>query len=687
MRARLSTAAAPAAVFLLGAVLLGRQSLRVHTFQPDEFIYVTQARELVKRFPDALFDERLFYLGFERVHQLLQAAAISLFPPVDALRAGKLIPAVAFASAAIPAWLLARGLGLGRVASAAAAAAAVAVPWVALSTSFLNEPVAYPAVVWAVWGIWRCAVRGGPVNDLLAIGLVALAALSRSSLVVIAGALPLTILAHELRFAGGASVRARLVEVAKGLWRRHTILLVAFTFAATWVLFLGGVDSARGYYSASLLPQMLQVRLKAELLGVMLAQGLLIVTFVFALTWIARTLVKGDDPRSHAFVVAALATALLVAYSAAAVSSTQEERYLFYAGPLVVLCAVAGVARRELPLPLVGLFTAAAGVLVLTSQTFVEVGPYDHFSSPGRSFWRRVVLGNINTRAPGPLDEHAEAVALVVLAAVAVGVALALRPGQRAARWVVPATLGGIVAFGLVTAGYNSHRFVTGAGEPNGGGFDERAFIDKTLGREASYRYLDGNASPTRPLIWQEVAFFNASFQYSYVGYGGIRAAVSRRTGILRNPNPLATEIVALRQYRPVGLAARRIGGTDYLSERLGIFALAQPFRARWLELSGVNVEGGVVPTQDARFRVFGGELDPGRRHCLVLRLSTIAGTRITATTGSTRVTAVRDPGTIGITPVPLDDIVDRGYRDVRVGTSSDLRIHVMAVRPCPEAG
>src|ERR671935_2681505 len=91
-----------AALYLVAAVALVHFALRVHSFQPDEFIYVDQGRQVVARFPQALWDTVLFKYGVERLNPLVQALCDALFNTPTALTAHKVINAAAFASVVFP---------------------------------------------------------------------------------------------------------------------------------------------------------------------------------------------------------------------------------------------------------------------------------------------------------------------------------------------------------------------------------------------------------------------------------------------------------------------------------------------------------------------------------------------------------------------------------------------------------
>ena len=67
---------------------------------------------------------------------------------------------------------LAKGASLEGRPAVAAALLTVVTPWAVVVTSFLMEPLAYPAFVWSLWAIWRACLRPSPRADLLALLLI-----------------------------------------------------------------------------------------------------------------------------------------------------------------------------------------------------------------------------------------------------------------------------------------------------------------------------------------------------------------------------------------------------------------------------------------------------------------------------------------------------------------------------------
>src|SRR5207247_1103790 len=76
----------------------------------------------------------------------------------QAVRVARGLNTLLFASASIPAYLLAVRVTAGRWLAAAAAVLGVAAPWLILTTALYTETFAFPVVIWTVWAMER-AVR------------------------------------------------------------------------------------------------------------------------------------------------------------------------------------------------------------------------------------------------------------------------------------------------------------------------------------------------------------------------------------------------------------------------------------------------------------------------------------------------------------------------------------------------
>src|SRR5213592_3953404 len=87
------------ALFAVASAVLARYALHVHTWQPDEVIYVFQGRALAHDFPSALWNTHLFEYGIERLNPFYGALTTWLFSTTaTAMQAQKVLIAISFAS-------------------------------------------------------------------------------------------------------------------------------------------------------------------------------------------------------------------------------------------------------------------------------------------------------------------------------------------------------------------------------------------------------------------------------------------------------------------------------------------------------------------------------------------------------------------------------------------------------------
>src|SRR5262249_47012966 len=102
-------------------------------------------------------------------YSLLYPALIAPFygalSPVDAFRAAHFRNALLFASAAVPAYLLAREANLSGGWALAAALLSIVGPWNTLTAFVMTESAAYPAFLWAVLAVVRAVDMPSPRRD------------------------------------------------------------------------------------------------------------------------------------------------------------------------------------------------------------------------------------------------------------------------------------------------------------------------------------------------------------------------------------------------------------------------------------------------------------------------------------------------------------------------------------------
>ena len=163
------------------------------------------------------------------LNQLYPVLIAPLFGGGDvpgSLQAAHLLNAFVMASAAVPAFLLARRvLASGRWAFLVAVLC-VALPWIVLASFLLTEVAAYPAFLWAVWAMARAVEARRWRADLLALVLIGVALLARTQLIVLAAAFPVAVcwkrsssIAAPGARCGGRGARSSLLYGAGALAR------------------------------------------------------------------------------------------------------------------------------------------------------------------------------------------------------------------------------------------------------------------------------------------------------------------------------------------------------------------------------------------------------------------------------------------------------------------------------------
>ena len=209
----------------------------IHTFgvMPDEITYVKQALEIART--GMLVGPHDFYWGsWNQLLPLITAPVFGALGMVDAFYAVHTLLALVLASTAVPTYLIARSLGLGRLAANLAAALSVAVPWMLLAGVVMTEDVAYPAFAWAMLAFLRAMQQPSPRRDLLALAGLGLVCFARTQFVFLGPVLVASVLIHDLRMglehpaasaAAGAALVAGVRRTLVVHWLLWTVSAVA----------------------------------------------------------------------------------------------------------------------------------------------------------------------------------------------------------------------------------------------------------------------------------------------------------------------------------------------------------------------------------------------------------------------------------------------------------------------------
>lgn len=392
---------------------------------PDEYMYAELGRSLAAGGAPLVRGEDGGLLTL--LYPLFTAPAW-LWDDVElAYRTIQGLNAFAMALAAVPAFLLARRLGVGDRLALAVAALTVALPELLYSSAVLAEPLAYPLALAAALAVVAALERPTLRNQLAVVGLGGLAAATRLQL----AAIPLCYLAaavvvglRERRLRGllreqRLAVGAISVALAAGLGLALTGPLGLYGDLGAYSLPLGTVLGGAGVNALVLAYAAGWAIVPAALLGLALA--------------LARPRSTGE--LAFGAYAAAFVPLLLLEAAAFGDAGRVQERYAIYALPLLC-CLFALYAARGWPWLRAHALLAAG---IATAAAVVPLAGYAAADGAGQS----VVLASL-TRLQDALGDVGLASLVYALTATALSalVLLSLRAGRGVATEVaVVATL------------------------------------------------------------------------------------------------------------------------------------------------------------------------------------------------------------------------------------------------------
>lgn len=432
-RARLSALARVGTVPIVALLVLASTLFRglagtlkeTPVYFQDEYLYAELGRSLAET-------GRPFVRGGDPhfpalLQPILTAPAWFLDDVGTAYGLVKWIGALAISLAAVPAFVLARRLGLSRPLAFALAALTLATPSLLYSSWVMGEPFAYPLALAALAAGTVALADGRRATQLLFVLLAALAAFARVQLIV----LPICFLCAALLIGWrDRSVRQtlRTQAVALGSFAAAFASLVA---ASPQRLFGSYADPLRDDTILATLPE----RLGQNALSVAYASGWIVVPG--ALLGLCLALARPRRRTELAFGALAVPFALAVLLEASLVGDVEriQERYSFYLVPVVGL-AFCLFASRGWPARRAHALLAA---LALAASTAVPLAFHAVDGAKTQSAFLFGVhrLQELLGDGPGSLAVGGVAAAL----SLAVGV-LAFRP-----RMATPAALALAVCF------------------------------------------------------------------------------------------------------------------------------------------------------------------------------------------------------------------------------------------------
>ena len=612
--------------FLLGAGYV--LSLVEYFVMPDELGYVKQASHIASTFTPSTPGD-MWFNSYGQLWSLLIAPIYGLLPTPAAFDVSHLLAAAAIASAAIPAYRLARRVIDGAAGPLFAAALTVAVPWLAFSGSLMTESLAYPLFAWALLACAIAVERPSPARDTIALAAIVLAFLARPQLAALAAAFAAAVVLHELTFTGDRRTPAALL-------RSHAVLLAAAVAGLAFVL--AGVSSSTvlGNYSSVTSGGLFvdgMAQQGRELLAYV-ALGVAVLPLALAPAWIVLSLVRPRDRAAHAVAALSLATIVTMVVVTASFSvrftAGINDRYLFFIAPLLTIGAVALLFdRRPAPLPLAAGAAFAAAVLgtsVLSAAGPSLVSPTYSINTVLQGRGRQITedLGLGGLAAPDLL-------AIGVVAAVVVLAIVRLRrPGDVRVAIAVCAVLLLVSLLGTRYA-LNTIKGTQAGASP--AFVDGRDWLDRAAPGDAPagalLSFVDSDAVSTAS--WWDLSFWNKRLDRVWqlpdtnlYSQGFARAAAfDPRTGRIAALDERSLLVLGTADRRFALRGARTVAGS-------GPFALVRaprPYRAVWT-LQAARDDGLLTVGRPGRLTLFGDGRRPRRVRLRVSAVATADATR-----------------------------------------------------------
>jgi hypothetical protein len=415
-----------ALALLVGGTALLRSLASWHkatpSYFPDEYLYAELARSLAESARPLV---RGADAGFPALLQPMVTAPLWLVDDVAlSYHLVQIAGTLAMSLAVLPVYVLARRLGLGTGVALACAAFTIAVPDFLYASRVLAEPFAYPLALAAV-GAGTAALAGGRLRtQLVFVALTALVVLARVQFLVLPAAYVAALVAVGLR-----------ERALRRTAREQLVPLLAFAVALAASVSRPSIVGQYGAFADVDLDGALGARLATNAFGLAYATGWVLVPGALIALVVTFARPRSREELSFAALAGALGVGLLWEAAAYGDLGRVQERYFFYALPLVALLfalyASRGWPHRRAYLLL------TAGVLAL-----VAAEPLTSMTAALEKTQSPFLLAAFRLeQAVGSPGDGALLLAVVVSVLVVAGLACALRPHT-----------GAVVALGLATA-------------------------------------------------------------------------------------------------------------------------------------------------------------------------------------------------------------------------------------------
>ena len=620
---------------LLIAALAAVVGMQVSVWALDETLLKASAVHYSTGLPDSLLHD-LTARATTRLYSLTLTPFFAAFDGDVAVRIAKAWNALLFASAAVPAYLIARTVLASRWRAVAAGLLSVAVPWLTLSTALFAESLAYPVSIWAAYSMVRVVRDPSPRRDAVTVAWCAVAVVSRVQLVAIFGGYILLLVGLALIEAPrDTDFRAR-VRTATARLRStpFSLGLAAVGTMAVLTLALDGsletrLDRALGTYGEvqhrTTVPTDVPTGAFVELVSLGLGVG--IVPAILAIAWYPAALRDRLDPAARALAWTAVAlTGAIFAFTLTAQNGYfgrfTEERYFIYVVPFLWIGAFAALDRPRAS----GTAIAWAGAMLSVVCGLITL-PYvfgtELFLAPvGKSLAYLSDWGLDHVRSAlgrTGLTERDALLALVALVTVLLAASWGRAPWAR--RWLL--ALGAMVQISLTVFAFLAIDGRVGRGladrtvDPPAA---SRGWLDRAAGsREVTWLQTASWADPYRTIdLLRDVSFWNDRIrrraQVSVTGPPGdeppvdalpLTSHVVARDG--RFEPDLPQGVVLLWADSPFLQIHGRQVADDELGEPFFLAEPTRPTRAQWLA-TGLRSDGAVVRESPVRLAAWPGD-------------------------------------------------------------------------------
>jgi hypothetical protein len=412
------------------------------TFFADEYIYAELARSISETGRPLI---RGVSASFPALLQPILTAPAWLVGDVEtSLRLVQTMGALVMSLAVIPVFLLARRLGIATPLALALAALAVLVPDMVYAGWVVAEPFAYPLVLGALAVGTVTLVRPRPRLQLAFLALAGLAAFARVQFAV----LPVCFLAAAVL----VGLRERRLRAAL----REQLLVLVLMLVPALGLFAVGPGRALGFYEGVLDIDFLSLEFGKwaglDAMFLAYASGIVIAPGALIGLWLALRHPRSREELAFGALAVALIGVLLLEAAGYGLEGRLQERYFFYAVPLVGIAFVL-YASRGWPHRLAH-GVLAAGLVLLALRV-----PLSGYSAADFKTGSPVLFATSRLeQALGDVSLASLMIALAVTVLAIAAVLLARRPafGTPAAvglaLTVCAATYGAAVSFNLGSA-------------------------------------------------------------------------------------------------------------------------------------------------------------------------------------------------------------------------------------------